>query len=96
MIYFSFLICSLSFAQTPTTLNGFNTFKKRYEKNIPHDPKKHTIYSQGGETEINRITNNEFAINFLKKELTQLKSELKVLSERLLKLENKETKTNEN
>ncbi len=91
MIYFSLFFALLSFSQTSTTLNGFDNFKKNYEKNIPHDPKEHTIYSQGGETRINRITNNEFALNYLKKEVINLKKEIKFLKEKLIKLEKKKT-----
>jgi len=92
MIYFSLLISLVAFSQTSTTLSGFENYQKNYEKSIPHDPTKQTIYSQGGESDKNRLTNNEYALNFLKKEILVLKKEVLVLQKRIKLLEMEKTK----
>ncbi len=78
MFYFRFLFfiySCIGFSQS-TNLDYVDPL---YEKTIPHDKEKHTVYLQGGETDKNRLTNNEYAINFLKKEVATLKKKLSEL-----------------
>ncbi len=84
-----FIHC-LAFSQTNSSFENYN---KRLEKSIDHKEDTHKVYFQGGETDKNRITNNEYAINFLKKELSILKKKIEVLEKALKEEKKKNEKT---